>query len=179
MCPLRKKKKGKLKTKKPCEWHLKSFILRFFKLNIYLEKKKTSVTVDSCYQHQNFGATFSALKVGTTTSRMDDPCWWYFFRFQGGRGRLHQEFQVPKMDGFNKKNLMFFGYFGGGEIPVSISRIHTAYMGGSYLHFRYLKCLVVFLGGGGSKASVQTSRMRPTFPKKVWFIGTMGWSMLF
>ena len=29
-------KKDKLKTKKPCEWHLKSFILRSFKLNIYV-----------------------------------------------------------------------------------------------------------------------------------------------
>ena len=86
--------------------------------------------------------------------------------FQGGRGRLHQEFQVPKMEGFNKKKRMFFGYFGGGEIPVSISRIHTAYIGVSYLHFRYLKCLVFFLGEGGQRLVCKPHEWDPLFPKK-------------
>ena len=37
----------------------------------------------------------------------------------------HQEFQVPKMEGFLN---LIFGYFGGGYFPY-ISRIHTAYIG--------------------------------------------------
>ena len=30
------------------------------------------------------------------------------------------------------------GHFGGGKTPLPIRRIHTAYIGVSYLHFRYL-----------------------------------------
>ena len=37
----------------------------------------------------------------------------------------HQEFQVPKMEVLN----LIFGYFWGVGFPVSISRIHTAYIG--------------------------------------------------
>ena len=48
----------------------------------------------------------------------------------------HQEFQVPKM-----KVLNLIRPFWGWVFPY-ISRIHTAYIG-EYLHFRYLKCLVI------------------------------------
>ena len=51
---------------------------------------------------------------------------------------FHQEFQVPKTEGF--LNLISF-YVGGWVFPY-ISRIHTAYRG-EYLQFRYLKCLVM------------------------------------
>ena len=37
----------------------------------------------------------------------------------------HQEFQVPKMEVAWPEPMAIFG---GGETPVSISRIHTAYM---------------------------------------------------
>ena len=52
---------------------------------------------------------------------------------------FHQEFQVPKMEVLNLIRL-----FCGWVFPY-ISRIHTAYIiyiGVSYLHFGYLKCLV-------------------------------------
>ena len=48
----------------------------------------------------------------------------------------HQEFQVPKMEVLNLIRLFWRWVF-----PY-ISRIHTAYIG-EYLHFRYLKCLVI------------------------------------
>ena len=51
---------------------------------------------------------------------------------------FHQEFQVPKMEVLNLTRL-----FWGWVFPY-ISRIHTAYIGGTYLHFRCLKCLVIF-----------------------------------
>ena len=54
---------------------------------------------------------------------------------------FHQEFQVPKMEGFLN---LIAGYFGGWVFSY-ISRIHTysLNMGVSYLHFRYrTKCLV-------------------------------------
>ena len=47
---------------------------------------------------------------------------------------FHQRFQVPKMEVLNR-------HFGGGVFPYII-RVHTAYTG-KYLHFRYLKCLVI------------------------------------
>ncbi len=50
----------------------------------------------------------------------------------------HQEFQVPKMEGF--LNLMT-GYFGGG-FPPKISLTYSLY-GWGFLHFRYLKSLVM------------------------------------
>ena len=55
----------------------------------------------------------------------------------------HQEFQVPKMEGFLN---LIAGYFGGGGNSPYISRIHTAYIGGTYLHFRYQRKVVVKLG---------------------------------
>ena len=55
------------------------------------------------------------------------------------KGYFHQEFQVPKMEGFLNLIRLFLGW----GFPY-ISRIHTAYIGVSYLHFRYLKCLVIF-----------------------------------
>ena len=43
--------------------------------------------------------------------------------------KIHQEFRsVPKMKAF-RTNLMWFGYFGGGEIFVSIMRDISAFMG--------------------------------------------------
>ena len=48
----------------------------------------------------------------------------------------HQEFQVPKMEVLNLIRQLWWWVF-----PY-ISRIHTPYIGVSYLHFRYLKCLV-------------------------------------
>ena len=48
----------------------------------------------------------------------------------------HQTFQVPKME-----VLSLIRLFWGWVFPY-ISRIHTAYIGVSYLQFRYLKCLV-------------------------------------
>ena len=48
----------------------------------------------------------------------------------------HQKFQVPKMEVLNLVMSIFRWVF-----PY-ISRIHTAYIG-EYLHFRYLKCLVI------------------------------------
>ena len=131
---------------------------------IYIQKK-TGHTVDSCYQHQNFGQLFS-LKVGTATSRMDDPCWWYFFRFQGGRGRLHQEFQVPKMEGFNKKNLCFLAILEVGKFPyplaVSIQPIwvvHTSILGTWNVWW-------FFLGEGGQRLVCKPHEWYPLFPKK-------------
>ena len=51
------------------------------------------------------------------------------------RNFCHQEFQVPKMEVLNLE-----GYFGGG---FSLTKaLYTAYIG-EYLHFRYLKCLVI------------------------------------
>ena len=52
------------------------------------------------------------------------------------RSNYHPEFQVPKMEVLNLLRL-----FWGWVFPY-ISRIHTAYIGGTYLHFRYLKSLV-------------------------------------
>ncbi len=39
---------------------------------------------------------------------------------------IHQEFQVPKMEGFGKN--LIYGYFGGWVFPY-LSRIHTACIG--------------------------------------------------
>ena len=50
----------------------------------------------------------------------------------------HQEFQVPKMEGFLNLIRLFWGW-----VFPYISRIHTAYIG-EYLHFGYLKSLVNF-----------------------------------
>ena len=49
---------------------------------------------------------------------------------------FHQHVQVAKMEVLNHIRL-----FGGWVFPY-ITRIHTAYIGVSYLRFRYLKCLV-------------------------------------
>ena len=58
---------------------------------------------------------------------------WSFF---ATKKWIHQEFQVPKMEVLNLIRL-FWGW-----VFPCISRIHTAYIG-EYLHFRYLKCLVM------------------------------------
>ena len=55
---------------------------------------------------------------------------WYMYT------SVHQTFQVPKMEVLSLIRLFLRWLF-----PY-ISRIHTAYIG-EYLHFRYLKCLVI------------------------------------
>ena len=65
--------------------------------------------------------------------------------FSGAANKLsscrffHQKFQVPKMEVLYLVRLIL----GVGNFPY-ISRIHTAYIGVSYFHFRYLKGLVTF-----------------------------------
>ncbi len=57
---------------------------------------------------------------------------------------VHQEFRaVPKMEGFLIPKP--YNPILGVSFPVSISRIHTAYIGHfGFLHFRYLKSLMIY-----------------------------------
>ena len=71
---------------------------------------------------KNFNIHCEAVFCGLDPSYI---AWWCFRPFH------HQEFQVPKMEVLNLIRL-----FGGWVFPY-ISRIHTAYIGVSYLHFRY------------------------------------------
>ena len=67
--------------------------------------------------------------------------------------KTHHKFQVPKMEILNLIRL----FLGLGFVFPYISRIHTAYIG-EYLHFSYLKCLVIRLPKFGFDDSFPTSR---------------------
>ena len=62
---------------------------------------------------------------------------------QGTTLEDHQEFQVPKTEGFLN---LIFGYFGGGKTPLHKPFFYTAYVPEMFGDWRIIPSMVVFQG---------------------------------